>query len=69
MFGQVLVMRLFRDRGMRTQICGNYFMVLKIAPALNISEDQLGEFVLAIGDIVGLMHSSASFWSEPLGIV
>ncbi len=29
MFGQVLVMRLFRDKGMLTKICGNNFMVLK----------------------------------------
>ncbi|HCC57611.1 MAG TPA: aspartate aminotransferase family protein, partial [Solibacterales bacterium] len=31
MFGQVLVMRLFRDHGILTQICGNNFMVLKVA--------------------------------------
>lgn len=29
MFGKVLVMRLFRDSGILTQICGNNFMVLK----------------------------------------
>jgi len=34
MFGQVLVMRLFRDHGILTQICGNNFMVLKVAPPL-----------------------------------
>jgi ornithine--oxo-acid transaminase len=33
MFGQIVVMRLFRDRGMLTQVCGNNFMVLKVAPA------------------------------------
>jgi ornithine--oxo-acid transaminase len=32
MFGQVVVMHLFRDKGILTQICGNDFMVLKIAP-------------------------------------
>src|ERR1051326_874191 len=28
MFGQVLVMRLFREKGILTQICGNHFLVL-----------------------------------------
>jgi len=32
MFGQILVMRLFRNGGVLTQICGNDFMVLKVAP-------------------------------------
>ena len=34
MFGQVLVMRLFRDKRILSQICGNNFMVLKVAPPL-----------------------------------
>jgi acetylornithine/succinyldiaminopimelate/putrescine aminotransferase len=34
MFGQILVMHLFRDKGILTQICGNNFMVLKVAPPL-----------------------------------
>ena len=38
MFGQVLVMRLFRDHGILTQICGNNFMVLKVAPPLVATE-------------------------------
>jgi ornithine--oxo-acid transaminase len=68
MFGQVLVMRLFRDKGMLTQICGNDFMVLKVAPPLIISEQQLDEFVVAIGEIVELMHGGGGFWSEALGL-
>src|ERR1700756_3655866 len=36
MFGQILVMRLFRDFGFLTQVCGNNFMVLKVAPPLVI---------------------------------
>lgn len=68
MFGQVLVMRLFRDKGILAQICGNNFMVLKVAPPLTIDEKQLEEFVSAIGGVVDLMHSSAGFWSEALGI-
>jgi ornithine--oxo-acid transaminase len=69
MFGQVLVMRLFRDKSMLTQICGNNFMVLKIAPALTVSIEQADEFVSALAHVVDLMHSAGSFWSEPLGMV
>jgi ornithine--oxo-acid transaminase len=68
MFGQVLVMRLFRDKGILTQICGNNFMVLKVAPPLVVSEKQIECFVDAIRDVVGLVHSSNVFWSEALGL-
>jgi ornithine--oxo-acid transaminase len=68
MFGQVLVMRLFRDKGMLTQICGNDFMVLKVAPPLVVSEGQIEEFVEAVRDVVDLAHNSAAFWSEALGL-
>ena len=68
MFGQVLVMRLFRDKGMLTQICGNHFNVLKVAPPLVVSESQINEFIDAVRDIVDLAHSSAGFWSEALGL-
>jgi ornithine--oxo-acid transaminase len=68
MFGQVLVMRLFRDHGILTQICGNNFMVLKAAPPLVVSEAQLDEFVSAMGEVVELVHSSKVFWSEALGL-
>lgn len=68
MFGQVLVMRLFRDYGILTQICGNNFMTLKVAPPLVIDDHQLDEFIADIADAVELMHSSSSFWSEALGL-
>ena len=68
MFGQIVVMRLFRDKGILTQICGNNFMVLKVAPPLVVTEDDLNEFVSAIRDVVDLMHSSPSFWTEALGL-
>jgi ornithine--oxo-acid transaminase len=68
MFGQVLVMRLFRDGGILTQICGNNFMVLKVAPPLVVTEPQLDEFVAALERTVELMHASAGFWSEALGM-
>jgi ornithine--oxo-acid transaminase len=66
MFGQVVVMRLFRDHRILSQICGNNFMVLKVAPPLVIEDAQLEQYIEAIGKVVDLMHSSASFWSEAL---
>ena len=68
MFGQIVVMRLFRDKGILTQICGNNFLVLKVAPPLVATSEQLEEFVAAIRDVVELMHSSPSFWTEALGL-
>jgi hypothetical protein len=44
-------------------------MVLKVAPALTVSEEQLQEFVSALGDVVELVHSGGRFWSEPLGMI
>jgi ornithine--oxo-acid transaminase len=68
MFGQVLVMRLFRDHGILTQICGNNFLVLKAAPPLVVTEDQIEEFVAAVADVVEMAHTSGAFWSEALGL-
>jgi ornithine--oxo-acid transaminase len=64
MFGQIVVMRMFRDKNILTQICGNNFMVLKVAPPLVASRAQLEEFVVAIRDLVELMHTSTSFWTD-----
>jgi len=68
MFGQILVMRLFRDSGILTQICGNDFMVLKVAPPLVITSRQITEFVSAIRNVVELAHHPGPFWSEALGL-
>lgn len=68
MFGQMLVMRLFNDKNMLTQICGNDFMVLKVAPPLVVTEWQLDEFVTAVRDVVDAVHSSGTFWSDALGL-
>jgi ornithine--oxo-acid transaminase len=68
MFGQVLVMRLFRDHGILSQICGNNFMVLKVSPPLMIEPAQIDHFVSALAQIVDLMHTSATFWTEALGM-
>jgi ornithine--oxo-acid transaminase len=68
MFGQVLVMRMFREKRFLTQICGNNFMVLKAAPPLMVPSEQLEEFACAIREVVELAQTSASFWSEALSM-
>ncbi len=68
LFGQMIVMRMFRNEGILTQICGNNFMVLKVAPPLVITEKQVNEFVSALTRVVETVHSSSTFWSEALGL-
>jgi ornithine--oxo-acid transaminase len=68
MFGQVLVMRLFRDQGIYSQICGNHFRVLKASPALTVADAQLDAYVDGVEATVALMHRSPGFWSEALGM-
>lgn len=68
MFGQMLVMRLFRDHRILSQICGNNFMALKVAPPLVVDDAQIDHYVAAIEQVVDLMHTSKTFWSEALGI-
>jgi ornithine--oxo-acid transaminase len=67
-FGQIVVMRLFRDFGFLTQICGNNFMVLKVAPPLVVSDQQLDAFVAAVHQVVKLAHSADAFWGQALGL-
>jgi ornithine--oxo-acid transaminase len=68
MFGQILVMRLFRDFGFLTQVCGNNFMVLKVAPPLVVEGQQMDAFVSAVRSVVEIANSPGAFWSEALGL-
>jgi ornithine--oxo-acid transaminase len=68
MFGQMVVMRLFRDHDILTQMCGNNFLVLKAAPPLVAEESHIDEFVRAMAAVADLMHNSSSFWTEALGM-
>jgi ornithine--oxo-acid transaminase len=68
MFGQMLVMNLLRDKGILTQICGNNFQVLKVAPPLVVTEEQIDEFASKLREVVESIHSSTTFWSEALGL-
>jgi ornithine--oxo-acid transaminase len=68
MFGQILVMRMFRDKNILTQICGNNFAVLKAAPPLVVTSEQIDDFVAAVHDVVDMAHTTAAFWAEALGL-
>jgi len=68
MFGQMLVRRLFCHEKILTQICGNNFMVLKVAPPLVVEEEQVEAFVAAVERTVATIHSSKAFWMDALGL-
>jgi ornithine--oxo-acid transaminase len=68
LFGQMLVMRLFSQKNLLTQVCGNNFMVLKVAPPLVISERQIETCVTSIRDVVETVHFSSAFWSDALAL-
>ncbi len=68
MFGQMLVMKLFRRERVLTQICGNNFMVLKANPPLVAKEQHLEDFTEAVRRVVAEAHDSAAFWSDALGL-
>ena len=66
MFGQIIVGKLFREHNFLTQMCGNNFMVLKAAPPLMVSEEQITDFVHAVKNVVEEVHSSSAFWMDAL---
>jgi len=66
MFGQMLVMKLFRRERVLTQICGNNFMVLKANPPLVAKEQHMEEFVESVNRVVAEVHNSTAFWSDAL---
>ena len=68
MFGQMVVMRLFREKNILTQMCGNNFMVLKVAPPLTVTEEQVDKFVASMREVVELIDTSASFWTNAVGL-
>jgi ornithine--oxo-acid transaminase len=68
MFGQMLVKRLFQHHDILAQICGNNFMVLKVAPPLVITESQVEQYLDAIEEVMETIHSSTTFWSDALNM-
>jgi ornithine--oxo-acid transaminase len=68
MFGQMLVMRFFRQQKILTQMCGNNFMVLKTSPPLVADSGQIQHFVDAAEQVVSDLHSSTAFWTDSLAL-
>lgn len=68
MFGQLIVRRLFIQHRILSQICGNNFMVLKVAPPLVVTHTQIARYMEAIQEVVDALHSSSAFWNEALQI-
>lgn len=66
MFGQMVVMRLFREGGVLTQICGNHFLVLKAAPPLVAGPEHVARFVDAMDRVMSEVHASTAFWRDAL---
>jgi ornithine--oxo-acid transaminase len=69
MFGQMLVSRMFTSHDTLTQMCGNNYMVIKVAPPLVTSEEQLATFVESMVELVKRIHSGFSFWREGLAML
>lgn len=68
LFGQMVVMRMFKNEHILTQICGNNFMVLKVAPPLNATDAEMDTFVAAISRVMDVVHSSKTFWGDALAL-
>jgi ornithine--oxo-acid transaminase len=68
MFGQMLVRRLFNEHQILSQVCGNNFMVLKVAPPLVITEAQIDRYVNAITSTVETLHTSSAVWADALDL-
>lgn len=68
LFGQMLIMNLFNKHGILSQICGNNFMVLKVAPPLVVDDAQIDHYLAAITKVVDSIHTSNAFWTEALSI-
>ncbi|MBV8206815.1 MAG: aspartate aminotransferase family protein [Acidobacteria bacterium] len=65
MFGLMVVMRMFQ-RDVLTQVCGNNFMVLKVAPPLVVTDEQIERFVSALQAVMEAVHAGGAFWSDAL---
>jgi ornithine--oxo-acid transaminase len=68
LFGQMIVRALFARHHILTQVCGNNFRVLKVAPPLVVQRSSLDRFVAAIRDVMEEVHTSRRFWSDALAL-
>jgi ornithine--oxo-acid transaminase len=58
LFTQMVIVPLFRDHGILTQVAGDHQNVLKILPPLITTEEQTDEFVAAIDDVISELERS-----------
>lgn len=68
MFGQMVVMHLFQKQNVLTQMCGNNFLVIKVAPPLVVTPQQIDAFVAAMAETFDYIHNSTAFWSDAFGL-
>jgi ornithine--oxo-acid transaminase len=63
LFTQMVIVPLFRDHGILTQVAGDHQNVLKILPPLITTEAQASEFCAALDDVLDeLEHSFGLLW-------
>ena len=67
LFGQMVVMKMFREGKILTQICGNSYMTIKASPPLVASEQDIDLFVAAL-DIVMADFQAGRGFAEGLQI-
>jgi ornithine--oxo-acid transaminase len=58
LFTQMVIVPLFRDHRILSQVAGDHQNVLKILPPLITTEAQADEFVAAIDDVLGELERS-----------
>ena len=61
LFGQMVVMKMFREGKILTQICGNSYMTIKASPPLVASEEDLDLFVSALDSTMADFHAGKGF--------
>jgi len=61
LFGQMVVMRMFRQGKILTQICGNSYMTIKASPPLVASEEDLDLFVAALDNVMAEFQAGRGF--------
>jgi ornithine--oxo-acid transaminase len=68
MLGQMMVRRLFSKHDLLTQICGNNFLVLKVAPPLVLEQEDVETILSSMHAAISAMHGSGQFWKDALNL-
>src|SRR4029077_641193 len=58
LFAQMVIVPLFRDHGILTQVAGDHQNVLKILPPLITTEEQADDFIDALDDVLSNLERS-----------